>query len=144
MEGGCQCGRIRYRADVKSDDAYLCHCRMCQRATGGFAAAFVGVKQADVRWAGEPDWYDSSPIAKRPFCSRCGTPLGFQFVEGSANMDLTIGSFDDPSDFVPKHHFGAEAIHEAWLDTTALPRIKTPDSDVRVKTWTDATGQVPE
>lgn len=35
MTGGCQCGRIRYRVRVADPDAYLCHCRMCQRATGG-------------------------------------------------------------------------------------------------------------
>ena len=142
--GGCQCGKVRYTVQVDPADAYLCHCKMCQRATGGFAAAFVGVKQADVAWQGEPDWYESSPIARRPFCSRCGTPLGFRFAEGSNNMDLTIGSFDDPSDFRPKHHFGAESIHEAWLDTSALPRIKTSDYDVLVKKWVDATGKVPE
>ena len=142
--GGCQCGKVRYTVQVDPADAYLCHCKMCQRATGGFAAAFVGVKQADVAWQGEPDWYESSPIARRPFCSGCGTPLGFRFTEGSNNMDLTIGSFDDPSDFRPKHHFGAESIHEAWLDTSALPRIKTSDYDVLVKKWVDATGKVPE
>ena len=142
--GGCQCGKVRYTVQVDPADAYLCHCKMCQRATGGFAAAFVGVKQADLAWQGEPDWYESSPIARRPFCSGCGTPLGFRFAEGSNNMDLTIGSFDDPSDFRPKHHFGAESIHEAWLDTSALPRIKTSDYDVLVKKWVDATGKVPE
>jgi hypothetical protein len=142
--GGCQCGRVRYTVQVDPAEAYLCHCRMCQRATGGFAAAFVGVKQAEVVWAGEPDWYESSPIARRPFCSRCGTPLGFRFAEGSTNMDLTIGSFDDPSDFRPKHHFGAESIHEAWLDTSALPRMKTTDYDVIVEKWKAATGKVPE
>ena len=142
--GGCQCGKVRYTVQVDPADAYLCHCKMCQRATGGFAAAFVGVKQAAVAWQGEPDWYESSPIARRPFCSCCGTPIGFRFAEGSSNMDLTIGSFDDPSDFRPKHHFGAESIHEAWLDTSALPRIKTSDYDVLVKKWVDATGKVPE
>ena len=142
--GGCQCGKVRYTAQVDPAEAYLCHCRMCQRATGGFAAAFVGVKVADVAWEGEPDWYESSPIARRPFCSRCGTPLGFRFAEGSDKMDLTIGSFDDPSDFRPKHHFGAESIHEAWLDTSALPRIKTSDYDVLNQKWIAATGKVPE
>ena len=32
-------------------------------------------------------------------------------------MDLTVASFDDPSRFRPTSHFGAESIHEAWLDT---------------------------
>ena len=142
--GGCQCGRVRYTAQVDPAEAYLCHCKMCQRATGGFAAAFVGVKRADVVWSSEPDWYKSSPIAERPFCSRCGTPLGFRFTGPGEGMDLTFGSFDDPSDFRPKHHFGAESIHEAWLDTKDLPRIRTSDYDVLVKKWTDATGKVPE
>ena len=142
--GGCQCGKVRYRTKVDPTAAYLCHCRMCQRATGGVSIAFVGVKLADTQWNGEPDWYQSSPIAERPFCSTCGTPLGFRFLEGSENMDLTIGSFDDPSDFTPKHHFGAESTHEAWIDTSALPRYRTDEYDVLVEKWTKATGKVPE
>jgi hypothetical protein len=142
--GGCQCGAVRYRTKADPAAAYLCHCRMCQRATGGVSIAFVGVKLADTQWDGEPDWYQSSPIAERPFCARCGTPLGFKFLEGSANMDLTIGSFDDPSDFTPKHHFGAESIHDAWIDTSALPRYRTDEYDVLVEKWKKATGKVPE
>lgn len=141
--GGCQCRKVRYTALVDPHEAYLCHCRMCQRATGGVAASFVSVKQADVRWEGEPDWYDSSPIAARPFCSRCGTPLGFRFKEGSVNMDLTVGSFDNPSDFVPKHHFGTESLHEAWLDTSSLPRMRSDDYDVLVQKWKEAGAEPP-
>jgi hypothetical protein len=93
MTGGCACGRIRYTATVHDDEAYLCHCRMCQRATGSVSIAFKNVKQAEVDWQREPDWYESSPIAKRPYCRECGTSLGFQFREGSENMDLTVASF---------------------------------------------------
>jgi hypothetical protein len=75
MTGGCQCGRIRYAVAIENDDAYWCHCRMCQKATGGIAAAFVEVPIAAVHWLSEPDWYESSPVARRPFCSTCGTPL---------------------------------------------------------------------
>ena len=66
--GGCQCGRIRYSVETDKAQAYLCHCRMCQRATGGFAAAFVQVRADALSWESEPDWYDSLPIARRPFC----------------------------------------------------------------------------
>lgn len=143
MTGGCQCGKIRYRAAIASNEAYLCHCRMCQRATGGVSIAFVNVPQAEMTWESEPDWYASSPIARRPFCSHCGTPLGFQFVEGE-NLDLTVGSFDDPSFFVPKHHFGAESLHEAWIDTRDLERIRTDANKPLVDRWIAATGTMPE
>jgi hypothetical protein len=145
MSGGCQCGRVRYQTKVNPTGAYLCHCRMCQRATGGVSIAFVNAKLADTEWDGEPDWYQSSPIARRPFCSACGTPLGFAFLEGSDKMDLTIGSFDDPYVFAaPKHHFGAESLHEGWLDTKDLPRYRTDEYDVLVEKWKAAIGKVPE
>ena len=144
MTGGCQCGRIRYEVGVDNDEAYLCHCRMCQRATGGVSIAFKGVKKAAVRWLSqEPDWYESSPIAQRPFCSMCGTPLGFAFPD-SENMDLTVGSFDAPGRFKPIHHFGAESIHEAWIDTSGLKRMRTDEHKLLVDKWIAATGKVPE
>ena len=43
MTGGCQCGQVRYEVRVDDLDAYLCHCRLCQRATGGVAAALKQV-----------------------------------------------------------------------------------------------------
>jgi hypothetical protein len=116
---------------------------MCQRATGGFAASFVQVPQASVAWQREPDWYQSSPIAHRPFCSACGTPLGFAFLDGE-NMDLTVGSFDDPSAFVPVLHSGAESMHEAWLDTKALPRHRSADVESVASRWKAAGMEVPE
>lgn len=126
MTGGCACGRVRFLADVESDDAYLCHCRMCQRATGSVSIAFTEIEDEKVRWLSEPDWYDSSSIARRPFCGACGTSLGFVFKDRArGRMDLTVASFDDPSRFRPVAHAGAESLHEAWLDTSALPRRPT-------------------
>ncbi|ABQ69021.1 glutathione-dependent formaldehyde-activating, GFA [Rhizorhabdus wittichii RW1] len=143
MTGGCQCGRIRYAAGVASDEAYLCHCRMCQRATGGVSIAFVNLKKSAVRWAREPDYYASSPIARRPFCSACGTPLGFEYPDGD-NIDLTVGSFDDPSRFRPAHHFGAESLHEAWIDTRELPRYRTDEHKPLVDRWMKTVGKLPD
>lgn len=144
MAGGCQCGRVRYSAKVEDDEAYLCHCRMCQRATGGVSIAFKNVPVDDVTWHEQPDWYRSSPIAHRPFCSACGTPLGFAFLEGGENIDLTVGSFDDPSRFRPVRHYAAESMHEAWIDTRALPRVRSEENESVVKRWMDACGKLPD
>lgn len=142
MTGGCACGRVRYSVTVENDDAYLCHCRMCQKTTGGVSIAFKQVLKANVAWEGEPDWYESSPIARRPYCSRCGTSLGFEFPD-SEKMDLSVGSFDDPSRFVPKHHFGAESLHRAWLNTQGLPEYRTDEYQALVDRWIKATGSFP-
>ncbi len=142
--GGCQCGRVRYEADLERDEAYWCHCRMCQRATGGIAAAFVQAPEGGVRWLTEPDWYQSSAIAHRPFCATCVTPLGFAFLDGEGGIDLTVGSFDDPSAFRPILHAGAESIHEAWLDTRDLPRHYTATTASVASRYAAAGLEVPE
>ena len=58
-------------------------------------------------------------------------------------MDLTVASFDDPSRFKPKHHFGAESMHRAWLNTEGLPEMRTEDYPVLVDKWIEATGEFP-
>lgn len=138
MTGGCQCGRVRYSARIADDDAYLCHCRMCQRATGGVSIAFKNVKQADVTWEREPDEYASSPIAHRGFCRECGTPLTFRYNGGTDKIDLTLGSFDDPSRFKPTSHFGAESLHKAWLNTENLPQMRSEEYQPLVDRWEQA------
>jgi hypothetical protein len=144
MTGGCQCSRIRYEVDAENDEAYLCHCRMCQRATGGVSIAFKNVPKAAVRWTTqEPDYYASSPIARRGFCSACGTPLTFDFPDGD-HMDLTVGSLDDPSGLKPTHNFGSESLWEHWLNVADLPRYKTTDYEPLKKRWEEKVGKVPD
>ncbi|WP_300974447.1 GFA family protein [Sphingomonas sp. LHG3406-1] len=144
MSGGCLCGAKRFTVDIPDDPhAYLCHCRMCQKASGNVSLAMVGVKQADVTWDREPDWYRSSPIAERPFCATCGTSLGFRFLEGSENMDLTVAAFDDPSVFTPRSHFGAESINRAWLNTEGLPEQRTDEYEKLQDKWRKAGASPP-
>jgi len=146
VSGGCQCGRIRYAVAIEDDEAYLCHCRMCQRATGGVSIAFKSVRVATVNWQGqEPDRYASSPIAHRGFCRECGTSLTFEFSDGaSATMDLTVGSFDDPGRFRPVHHFAVESRHEAWVDTSGLPAMRSEDNASTRDRWMRTLGKLPD
>jgi hypothetical protein len=142
MGGGCACGRVRYVAEVDSDDAYLCHCRMCQRATGSVSIAFKNVPKASVRWERRPDYYQSSPIAQRGYCSECGTSLTFEHPDHD-KMDLTVGSFDEPGRFVPKSHFGVESMHRAWIDTEGLPEQRSDEYQPLIDRWTKAVGAMP-
>lgn len=144
MTGGCQCGRVRYAVSIADDEAYLCHCGMCRHATGGVSIAFKTVALADVTWTvSPPDYYQSSPIAKRPFCAACGTPLGFQFLDGES-MDLTVGSFDDPTRFRPTSNFAIETALPAWMDSTHLPGKRLADHAPVADRWKKALGKLPD
>mgnify|MGYP000659746698 CR=1 FL=1 len=143
MNGGCQCGRIRYSAIIATLDAHICHCRICQRATGGVSIAFVNLPNASPTWGTEPEWYRFSPIAHRPVCAACGTPLGLEFVVGE-NCDLTVGCFDNAAHFVPTSQFGIGSRYDAWTDTMELSGVRCDDHAAPVERWAKVGTGVPE
>ena len=74
ITGGCQCGAVRFRAESLGE-ASICHCRMCQKATGGLFGPYATVKAAELVWTrGERARFQSSNKVWRGFCQACGTP----------------------------------------------------------------------
>jgi hypothetical protein len=97
LTGGCQCGAVRYALYSSPQQAGICHCRMCQKAVGGPFKAWANVSMGDFAWTrGTPATFRSSPVGERGFCSRCGTPLYFNYVERHDAISVTIGSLDTP------------------------------------------------
>ncbi|WP_404333347.1 GFA family protein [Sphingomonas sp. MMS12-HWE2-04] len=128
--GGCQCGAVRYRASAMLDNAHLCHCRMCQKATGGLFAALVAAPDDALEWTrGTPAVFRSSERVERGFCAACGTPLFYHGLDGG-RTNLTIGSLDNPAAFPPIDQMGSEA-RMPWFETLpALPdQGATEDED---------------
>ena len=98
--GGCQCGAVRFRIHGKLGRASICHCRMCQKAFGGFFGPLVSAPADGVEWTrGEPKYFQSSVNIDRGFCENCGTPLTYRTPE---SLDIAIGAFDEREDLVPQ------------------------------------------
>ena len=91
-QGGCQCGRIRFEARALLGPGHLCHCRMCQRATGSLFAALVPVALEDLSWSREPEGFRSSAEVTRHFCASCGTSLTYDW--GGPDVSLSVAAFD--------------------------------------------------
>jgi len=125
VTGGCQCGAVRYAVEGGFEEASLCHCRMCQRATGGPFAALAAATRARVRWTrGAPALFASSSVAERGFCRDCGTPLSFAYT-ASDHLNLTIGSLDAPNAARPSVHYGVEG-RLLWLELCdGMPEQRT-------------------
>lgn len=97
--GGCQCGAVRFRINGKLGRASICHCRMCQKAFGGFFGPLVSAPDGGVEWTrNAPNYFQSSVNISRGFCAACGTPLTYKHPDG---LEIAIGAFDDRSDLAP-------------------------------------------
>ncbi|RUT30934.1 GFA family protein [Arsenicitalea aurantiaca] len=127
LTGGCQCGAVRFRARLVGRGS-ICHCRMCQKAFGGFFGPLVTAH--DGEWTrGEPRWFQSSNLARRAFCGACGTPLAYETRFG---LELAIGAFDTPEAVAPQIQVNPRDKLSFFDTLTSLPVRENQDSE-----WTD-------
>ncbi len=111
--GGCQCGAVRFKIHGALGRPSICHCRMCQKAFGGFFGPLVTVK-GEAEWTrGEPSYFQSSVNISRGFCAACGTPLTYRHPGG---LEIAIGAFDDRSDLAPQIQVNFAA-RNSWVTT---------------------------
>ena len=109
LTGGCQCGAIRFALSAPPKKVSICHCRMCQKASGAPFASFAEIEKSEFAWTrGKPAAFRSSTIAMRDYCKDCGTPLSFRRIDGP-RIEIMTGAFDRPDRVVPIQQFGTES-----------------------------------
>src|SRR5438309_349607 len=107
IEGGCQCGHIRYELRGEPIGLAVCHCKECQRQSGSAFGMSLGapssafqlrsgvLKTFEVRC-------DSGRMKTCAFCPECGTRIYHQTRSG---MSIKAGTLDDTSRLKPDAHY---------------------------------------
>ncbi len=105
FSGGCACGKIRYECSAEPLLSLNCHCRDCQKASGGAYVSVLAVPKDALKITGEPKYYDkkadSGHTISRGFCPECGSPLFTKLAARPDMMGIKAASLDDPSWFKP-------------------------------------------
>ena len=130
--GGCACGAIRYECNADPIVMFNCHCRDCQRASGGPYTVVVYLPAKALKIKGTPRYYNTPSEAgghnKRAFCPECGSRLFGGITDDGCG--ITASSLDDPSLFRPQFDiFTSDAQPWDHMDPE-LPKFeKYPRSD---------------
>jgi hypothetical protein len=94
---------------------------MCQKAVGGPFAVICPVLKTHFRVTrGEISWFRSSDLARRGFCSNCGTPMIFYYPE-YPDIGVLAGCFDNPGAVPPVIQYGNESRVSWFGHLTDLP-----------------------
>jgi hypothetical protein len=108
--GGCSCGAIRYELTRDPMIVHACHCRDCQRITGGPFVINLWIEKKHVRReGGEPESFSLPGGSGKDhvvyFCGKCGTYVWSDYrIAPTDCWFVRAGTLDDPSSVVPDIH----------------------------------------
>jgi hypothetical protein len=118
LEGGCQCGRVRYRIDGAPLTVIACHCRECQKQSASAFGMTMTVRRDDFRFtAGEPARWQrttaSGGTLGAAFCPDCGVRL-FHEPSNKPTLNIKAGTLDDTSWLKPAGHIWTDSA-QPWM-----------------------------
>ncbi|MFP6816334.1 MAG: GFA family protein [Pseudomonadales bacterium] len=117
IEGGCFCGEVRYQLEDGDYRAGHCHCTMCRRTSGAAFVTWLVAPISGFKYTGaEPTLLQSSEHGNRYFCGKCGTPVVCINDTHPDDVDITVGSLDDPEAVNPGFEFYTDT-RLSWVRT---------------------------
>ena len=122
IEGGCNCGAVRYHLDGAPMAVAVCHCTNCRRQSGSAFSVNLVVRDDAMRISGDlTTWEDPGTESGQPvlrqFCATCGSPIRSLSAAALKVAIVKAGTLDNPGLFAP-------AIH-VWT-SSALPWVEIP------------------
>jgi hypothetical protein len=120
------CGGVRYEVSAPPEYAGYCHCKRCQRRTGGAASITARLQNGSFTIRQGADLvsvYSPSEGFEKAFCSACGSGLFSRDPDDHDVIGVRMGTFDaDPG--VPPSYHQYVAYAAAWepIPDDGLPR----------------------
>lgn len=128
FEGGCFCGAVRYRLTRRPMFVHCCHCRDCQKQSGGAFAinALIETDRIEVL-AGAPAPVRMRTDSGRPHdiyrCPACASALWSDYGGRPAMRFVRVATLDDPAALPPDVHiFTASKL--PWVETNGAPAFE--------------------
>jgi hypothetical protein len=109
LEGGCACGAVRYRLMARPMIVHCCHCRDCQRQTGGAFAVNALIETDRIEMlGGEPVAISMPTDSGRPHdiyrCPACETAVWSDYGRRSVLRFVRATTLDEPDALPPDVH----------------------------------------
>jgi len=120
VEGGCQCGAVRYRLKAMPLGVYACHCKDCQRFSGTSHTLSMVVNSGDAELVkgalkGFDKAADSGRTVRMLGCGECGTKIWNEPLSSPGLIIVKPGTLDEAG--------WARPVGNIWTDR-ALPWVE--------------------
>jgi hypothetical protein len=127
LQGGCNCGAVRFELSQPPVLAGYCHCTRCQRRSGTAASPQARTAPgAFTLLSGEAQLGRFSPAggSEKIFCRECGSALYSQNPATPEIVGVRLGTFDEDPGIRPSYRqFVAYAAPWEPIPDDGLPRF---------------------
>ena len=126
LQGGCQCGAVRYEVNGTPQHVALCHCADCRKSAGAPMVAWAAFAETEFALLqGDLTTFNSSGTALRSFCPKCGTGIAYRNEEYLPGIvDIQSATLDDP-DALPAGAHIQVAERIGWMaEAHSLPEFQ--------------------
>ena len=120
LDGGCDCGLVRYRMQTAPLFVHCCHCRWCQRETGA-SFALNALIEADrvLHLTMQPEIIDTPSNSGKgqriARCPKCRIALWSNYAGGGPVIRFVrVGTLDEPDHLPPDIHIFTTS-KQPWL-----------------------------
>ena len=121
MDGGCECGRVRYRVEGPPIFVNCCHCRQCQKLSGSAFAINAMIERERVTVTAGSEGLQGEGGQAR--CPDCGVLLwATHRFFGDDILFLRVGTLDEGERLLPDAHFFVRSKHE-WVTVPEGVRV---------------------
>ena len=136
LDGGCDCGDVRYRMMTRPLIVHCCHCRWCQRESGAaFALNAVIGSERVVHLRAEPEVINTPSLSgagqRIARCPQCRIALWSHYAgAGPILRFVRVGTLDAPERLPPDIHIFT-ASKQPWVvlpaGAAAVPEFYDPN-----------------
>ena len=119
LDGGCRCGRLRFRMETKPIITHCCHCRTCQKNSGAAFRINAMIETDKLSLLeGAPESFLEPSGHVTIYCPDCRTGLWSHIPHfGAAMAFVAVGALDSGETLPPEAHYFTRSKHP-WI---ALP-----------------------
>ncbi len=122
QKGSCECGAVQYELSGELRQVVSCHCSQCRKTSGHFwAATNVPNDALKITKDAGLKWFRSSDVARRGFCTECGSSLFYQF-DGKGNTAIGAGTLDGATGLETIRHIFTGSKGDYYDITDDLPQ----------------------
>ncbi len=126
-DGGCLCGKVRYKISSEPISQGICYCRQCRKTGGMFGSPLIVLRRNAFALTTALPFFmttsDRGSSVRRYFCKHCGTQIFSDILDLPDIVTVKGATLDNYENFKPEYAVWTQDAPSIQNFSKDLPRF---------------------